>query len=172
MAFPVTHTALCVLRPNETTSNVATFTIGEGVASFSTVRFNLLSQQRALLTGSLQALVREPHGCFEQTSSTLYPMILSLLYSPATPAKAASFLATGVTRLLGYEVEGGGFSWFGSKPANEPLTAYGLLEFQELLRLQEERGLLETTQADLLREAIARTTRWLLVKVGEGCVVA
>lgn len=62
-------------------------------------------------------------------------MIFSLLYSSTTPAKAASFLASGVSRLLGYEVEGGGYSWFGSKPANEPLTAYGLLEFQELLRL-------------------------------------
>ena len=169
VAFPVTHTALCILRPNETTSNVATFTIGEGVAAFSTVRFNLLSQQRTLLKGSLQALVKEPHGCFEQTSSTLYPMILSLLYSSSTTSKAASFLSAGVARLLGYEVEGGGYSWFGSKPANEPLTAYGLLEFQALLQLQEERGLLETTQVNLLREAVARTTKWLLVKVGREC---
>lgn len=68
-------------------------------------------------------------------------------------------------------MEGGGYSWFGSKPANEPLTAYGLLEFQELLRLQEERGLLEATQASLLREAVTRTTKWLLVKVGR-CGVA
>lgn len=171
VAFPITHTALCVLRPNETISNVAGFSIGTGVAGFSTVRFNRLSQQRALLTSSLQALVKEPHGCFEQTSSTLYPMIFSLLYSSTTPAKAASFLASGVSRLLGYEVEGGGYSWFGSKPANEPLTAYGLLEFQELLRLQEERGLLEATQASLLREAVTRTTKWLLVKVGR-CGVA
>ena len=156
VAFPITHTALCVLRPNETFSNVAGFSVGAGVAGFSTVRFNRLSQQRALLTSSLQALVKEPHGCFEQTSSTLYPMILSLLYSSATPAKATSFLASGVSRLLGYEVEGGGYSWFGSKPANEPLTAYGLLE---------------ATQASLLREAVTRTTKWLLVKVGR-CGVA
>ena len=95
----------------------------------------------------------------------MYPMILSLLYTHSASFKT-SFLSSGLRRLLGYEVEGGGFSWFGSKPANEPLTAYGLLEFQDLLRLQESRSLLEEAEVALLKEAVQRTMKWLLVKVG------
>lgn len=166
VAFPVSSTALCVLRPNETASNVVTYTVKEGVGALTTIHFNHINKQRALLETSLQSLVKEPHGCFEQTSSTMYPMILSLLYARGTPFKTSSFLSSGLRRLLGYEVEGGGFSWFGSKPANEPLTAYGLLEFQDLLRLQESRSLLEDAEVALLEEAVHRTMKWLLVKVG------
>ena len=167
VAFPVSSTALCVLRPNESASNVVTYTIKEGVGALTTIHFNHINKQRALLETSLQSLVKEPHGCFEQTSSTMYPMILSLLYTHSASFKT-SFLSSGLRRLLGYEVEGGGFSWFGSKPANEPLTAYGLLEFQDLLRLQESRSLLEEAEVALLKEAVQRTMKWLLVKVGRG----
>lgn len=132
-----------MLRPNETISNVAGFSIGTGVAGFSTVRFNWLSQQRALLTSSLQALVKEPHGCFEQTSlhALSHDLLSSLLLHHARQGRVFPRLWRFAP--VGLRGGGGGYSWFGSKPATEPLTAYGLLEFQELLRLQEERGLLE-----------------------------
>ena len=41
-------------------------------------------------------------------------------------------LGKGMSRLKGFEVEGGGFEWFGQPPAHETLTAYGLLQFHDL----------------------------------------
>jgi hypothetical protein len=38
----------------------------------------------------------------------------------------------GYQRLLSFEVAGGGFSWFGEQPANQALTAYGLMEFVDM----------------------------------------
>ncbi|MCB9527621.1 MAG: hypothetical protein H6701_04350 [Myxococcales bacterium] len=87
----------------------------------------------------LESLIAAPYGCFEQTSSTTYPnlMVLRLLdptdpRHAATRARAADFVATGYQRLVGYEVSGGGFSWFGEAPANRVLTAYGLMEFADM----------------------------------------
>ena len=35
---------------------------------------------------AISALIQEPSGCFEQTSSTLYPMIMGMQYLNALPA--------------------------------------------------------------------------------------
>jgi len=32
------------------------------------------------MTDALQSLLREPNGCFEQTSSTSYPMVMAQQY--------------------------------------------------------------------------------------------
>ena len=61
------------------------------------------------------------------------------------------FIATGYQRLLTFEVPGGGFSWFGSAPANKILTAYGLVEFRDMARVY-----------DVDPEVIARTSNWLI----------
>ena len=37
--------------------------------------------------------------------------------------------------LAGFEVQGGGFDWFGSAPAHEALTAYGALQFQDMAKV-------------------------------------
>ena len=106
----------------------------------------------------LESLLRRPNGCFEQTSSTTYPNALVLGYlskqgraSPALEAKARALLEQGAKRLLTFEVEGGGFSWFGSAPANKLLTAYGVMEFEQI-------GALIPFDADVT----ARTRKWLL----------
>jgi uncharacterized protein YfaS (alpha-2-macroglobulin family) len=87
----------------------------------------------------LENVLRMPSGCFEQTSSTTYPNALVLRYlrdqkkgSPELLARAESYLTTGYQRLLTFEVHTGGFEWFGRAPANQVLTAYGLLEFHDL----------------------------------------
>ena len=43
---------------------------------------------------------------------------------------ARQYIHLGYQRLLGFEIAGGGFDWFGCPPANRTLTAYGLMEFQ------------------------------------------
>jgi hypothetical protein len=84
------------------------------------------------LTAGLEGMLQEPHGCFEQTSSTNYPntLVLQLLDEggdcvPAVALRARDLLAKGYARLVGYECKRGGFEWFGGDPGHEALTAYG-----------------------------------------------
>ncbi len=90
----------------------------------------------------LDSLFRMPSGCFEQTSSSTYPNILTLKYmqdsgiiSPEIELKASSYINQGYQRLLTFEVDGGGFEWFGNAPAHNILTAYGLMEFHDMSKV-------------------------------------
>ena len=110
------------------------------------------------LVEGLDAIFQRPYGCFEQTSSTTYPNVLALDYLrqnkknlPAVEAKAREYIHLGYQRLLGFEVAGGGFDWFGHPPANRTLTAYGLMEFQDMARVH-----------DVDPQLIQRTRQWLL----------
>jgi uncharacterized protein YfaS (alpha-2-macroglobulin family) len=110
------------------------------------------------LVEGLDNIFRMPYGCFEQTSSTTYPNILALDYlrrtkqsAPKIEAKARQYIHLGYQRLVGFEVAGGGFDWFGRPPANRTLTAYGLMEFEDMARVH-----------DVDSQLIARTRRWLL----------
>lgn len=105
----------------------------------------------------MDAILRMPFGCFEQTSSATYPNVLALDYmkrtkklTPEVHAKAEGFIANGYQRLLTFEVNGGGFSWFGQAPANKILTAYGLMEFSDM-----------STVYDVDPRLIQRTQQWL-----------
>src|SRR5439155_15632692 len=105
----------------------------------------------------MDAILRMPYGCFEQTSSATYPNVLALDYmkrtkklTPEVHAKAEGFIANGYQRLLTFEVAGGGFSWFGQAPANKILTAYGLMEFSDMAKVY-----------DVDPNLIRRTQQWL-----------
>ena len=105
----------------------------------------------------MDSLLRMPFGCFEQTSSSTYPNVLALDYmkrtkkaTPEVSAKAEGFIATGYQRLVTFEVPGGGFSWFGSAPANKILTSYGLMEFGDMSKVH-----------DVDPNLIQRTQQWL-----------
>ena len=102
----------------------------------------------------MDAILRIPGGCFEQTSSSTYPNVLALDYmkrtkklTPEVHAKAEGYIANGYQRLLTFEVPGGGFSWFGQAPANKVLTAYGLMEFYDMSKVHEvDPRLIQRTQ--------------------------
>ena len=105
----------------------------------------------------MDAILRMPFGCFEQTSSATYPNVLALDYmkrtkklTPEVHAKAEGFIANGYQRLLTFEVPGGGFSWFGQAPANKILTSYGLMEFSDMSKVH-----------DVDPKVIQRTQQWL-----------
>jgi uncharacterized protein YfaS (alpha-2-macroglobulin family) len=105
----------------------------------------------------MDSILRMPGGCFEQTSSSTYPNVLALEYmkrakklTPEIHAKAEGYIANGYQRLLTFEVPGGGFSWFGQAPANKILTAYGLMEFNDMAKVY-----------DVDPKLIARTQDWL-----------
>jgi len=70
--------------------------------------------------------------------------------TPEVHAKAEGYIANGYQRLLTFEVQGGGFSWFGNAPANKILTSYGLMEFSDMSKVH-----------DVDRKVIERTQQWL-----------
>lgn len=105
------------------------------------VRVKIYPTPMAHVVEGLENILRFPSGCFEQTSSSLYPDILVLKYlkdtkksKPEIEEKANQFIEVGFQKLLTYEVKGerGGFSLYGHAPAETVLTAYGLMEFNDL----------------------------------------
>jgi uncharacterized protein YfaS (alpha-2-macroglobulin family) len=106
----------------------------------------------------MDSILQMPGGCFEQTSSSTYPNVLALDYmkrtkklTPEVHARAEGYIANGYQRLLTFEVQSGGFSWFGQAPANKILTAYGLMEFYDMSKVYD---------VDL--RVIQRTQQWLI----------
>ncbi|GAB4541317.1 MAG: hypothetical protein Kow0063_32070 [Anaerolineae bacterium] len=75
--------------------------------------------------------------------------------SPEVQLTAEKYVATGYQRLLTFEVAGGGFSLFGNPPAEVFLTAYGLMEFNDMARVYPVDPAL-----------IERTAQWLLDQQG------
>jgi uncharacterized protein YfaS (alpha-2-macroglobulin family) len=112
------------------------------------------------LVEGLENIFHMPSGCFEQTSSTTYPNVLALDYLrrhnknvPEVEAKARQYIHLGYQRLLTFEVAGGGFEWFGHSPAHPRLTAYGLMELQDMAKVHDvDPKLIERTRAWLLRQ--------------------
>jgi len=110
------------------------------------------------LVEGLDGVFQMPHGCFEQTSTTTYPNVMALAYLrqhnkslPEVEAKATNYIHLGYQRLVSFEVDGGGFDWYGNPPANKTLTAYGLMEFEDMAKVHD-------VDADL----IDRTRAWLM----------
>uniref|UniRef100_A0A7V3RI59 Alpha-2-macroglobulin n=1 Tax=candidate division WOR-3 bacterium TaxID=2052148 RepID=A0A7V3RI59_UNCW3 len=108
----------------------------------------------------LDKMLGMPFGCFEQTSSITYPNILILNYlrqtkqiKPETEMKAEEYISIGYQRLLSFEVKGGGFSWFGDEPANKILTAYGVMEFNDMAKVY-----------NIDENVIERSVHWLKEK--------
>ena len=95
---------------------------------------------------NIEGMLQMPTGCFEQTSSSLYPDILVLRYlreneinNPELEKKALEYISTGYQKILTYEVPGtpGGYSLYGNSPAEPVLTAYGLMQINELSKVYE-----------------------------------
>jgi A-macroglobulin complement component/carboxypeptidase family protein/alpha-2-macroglobulin family protein len=112
----------------------------------------------AAMTQGMAGMIREPGGCFEQTSSANYPNIMILGYlnssdgaDPALVARTQSVLDHGYKLLTGYETTEKGYEWFGHTPGHEALTAYGLMEFADMAKVY-----------DVDRKMVERTADWLM----------
>jgi hypothetical protein len=98
------------------------------------VRLDVFPSPESEALAGFEGLLGEPHGCFEQTSSTLYPMILATEYlrrigrtSPEIEARATRLIANGIDRLRDFEVDrSGGYAMWGRGTPSVELTAYGL----------------------------------------------
>ncbi len=112
----------------------------------------------ASMQEALNALLRSPYGCFEQTSSTNYPVVMVQQYyrshqgiDPENIRKAQKLMEEGYKRLLSFESRDKGYEWFGENPGHEALTAYGLMEFTEMSQLMTiDPKMLERTRGWLL----------------------
>eukprot|EP01117_Protostelium_nocturnum_P005670 TRINITY_DN2049_c0_g1_i3.p1 TRINITY_DN2049_c0_g1~~TRINITY_DN2049_c0_g1_i3.p1 ORF type:complete len:1420 (+),score=454.86 TRINITY_DN2049_c0_g1_i3:93-4352(+) len=109
------------------------------------------------LMEAVKSLNRCPSGCFEQTSTTTYPLIMAIKYmkghqgtNEQTIQDCLKNLKIGYDRLKGYECKNGGFDWFGSDPGHEALSAYGLMQFVEMKDV-----------IDVDEKMIDRTKKWL-----------
>jgi hypothetical protein len=118
------------------------------------------------LQQSLESMLREPCGCFEQTSSSNYPNLLVLDYlqtngqaRPEIARRANELLDRGYHRLITFECQNPdnpkqreGFEWFGGTvPPHEALTAYGLMEFRDMARVYNvDPALIERTRKFLM----------------------
>jgi hypothetical protein len=112
----------------------------------------------ASMTDALKALIQEPYGCFEQTSSTSYPMTMAQQYflthsgvDPDLIDKTRGLLDKAYKRLLGFEAKSGGFEVFGGDPGHAGLTAYGLLQFTDMAKVRPvDKAMLTRTRAWLM----------------------
>jgi hypothetical protein len=120
----------------------------------------------AELQKGLEALLREPHGCFEQSSTSNYPNVLILNYlreadlsKPEAEKRARQLLTSGYAKLTSFECldprepsKREGYEWFGqTAPPHEALTAYGLLQFRDMAKVYPvDEEMLQRTRKYLL----------------------
>lgn len=134
------------------------FNISKMVPGSLHSNLKLLKNVEGQLLDGIESMLREPYGCFEQTSSSTYPNVYILKYlkesgksNPAIEAKARQYIEAGYKRLAGFETAENGFEWFGKTPAHEALTAYGLLEFTDMQEfVNVDKKMLERTKQFLL----------------------
>ncbi|MGE8513995.1 MAG: TonB-dependent receptor plug domain-containing protein [Chryseobacterium culicis] len=91
------------------------------------------------LFDNLAQLKKEPYGCFEQLSSTVYPNIFILDYlksskkiNTATENEVIKNMKKGFQKMLSYKNKDGGFGYFNSEESDVSLSAFALLEFTDL----------------------------------------
>ena len=128
------------------------------------VKAKIYTSQLSHIYEALERLIRDPYGCFEQTSSTTYPLVMALILMKNLPEKSEKItqmmiegkqkLQKGYERLLTFETSTGGYEWFGSSPGHEALTAYGLMQFNEM----------KEVLANVDQTMIDRVTKWILEK--------
>lgn len=117
----------------------------------------------ANLTSALERLIQDPSGCFEQTSSTSYPLTMAQQYfkshqdvNPKLIETSRAKLDDGYKKLVSFWCQDRGYEWFGQNPGHEPLTAYGLMHFADMRKVAK------------IDEAMFNTTRNWLMKQRDG----
>ena len=110
------------------------------------------------MISGLEGMLREPSGCFEQTSSTNYPNVMIMKYmkqhaviDSALLERTNKLLDSGYKKLVGFEAPKKGYEWFGGDPGHEALTAYGLMQFADM----------KDTYGTVDSAMLARTSAWL-----------
>ncbi len=157
--FPVSQNAGGLLMANGKANFKFTLPADTVLGSVST-SIAIYPSPAGNLTSALKSMIQEPSGCFEQTSSTVYPMTMAMQYfnthtgsDPALMKDAQDKLERGYKRLVGYECKQKGYEWFGEDPGHEALTAYGILEFTDMAKVRSvDSTMLSNSKAWLLKQ--------------------
>ncbi|MBX9724029.1 MAG: hypothetical protein K2X81_21665, partial [Candidatus Obscuribacterales bacterium] len=114
----------------------------------------------ANMTEALERMIQDPYGCFEQTSSTSYPLTMAQQYflshtnvNPKLVETSRQKLDAGYKKLVGFWCPDKGYEWFGENPGHEALTAFGLLHFSDMSKVREvDQNMITSTRAWLLKQ--------------------
>ncbi|MBX7180804.1 MAG: hypothetical protein K1X82_01735 [Bacteroidia bacterium] len=134
-------------------SNIVSGSLQVNLTAFPSVVSDLMK--------GVESILNEPSGCFEQTSMSSYPNAMVLDYLKTIDShdekilqRANQLLDQGYKRLISFETKQKGYEWFGSSPGHEALTAYGLMQFNDM----------KNVYASVDNSMVDRTANWLLAK--------
>jgi uncharacterized protein YfaS (alpha-2-macroglobulin family) len=157
--FPMETSFGGILEPGKPVTQ--TVVIPQGVVPRSLVSNTAVyPSPLANLTEALQRLICDPSGCFEQTSSTSYPLTMAQQYflshagiDPKLIEQSKQKLDVGYKMLVGFWCPDKGYEWFGENPGHEALTAYGLLHFSDMAKVRQvDQNMVSATRAWLLKQ--------------------
>ncbi len=147
-------------------STTFSFDLSNTIKESETMSISIYNDVLSEVMDGIESVIREPYGCFEQASASTYPNVLILKYlqenglvNPELKTKTLGYIEKGYKKLAAYETKNNGFEWFGHTPPHEGLSAFGLMEFNDMKKVYP--GVNE--------EMIKRTIDWLLSrKDGKG----
>ncbi|CAN0167965.1 unnamed protein product, partial [Laminaria digitata] len=120
---------------------------GDAIPGTTSVDVQIAPGPVAEAISGLASMLREPYGCFEQTSSANYPNIMILrALKKSEPerwpggevawtdalARAEKFASLGYQRILSFQNQRGGFALYLENEPTIMLTAYGILQLKEM----------------------------------------
>ena len=157
--FPIEISFGGMLEPGQTITHAITIPDDVTPASLSS-NTAVYPTPLANLTEALQRMIQDPNGCFEQTSSTSYPLTMAQQYflshtgvDPKLVQTSQEKLDRGYKQLVGFWCADRGYEWFGQNPGHEALTAFGLLHFDDMAKVKEvDKNMISTTRSWLLKQ--------------------
>ena len=157
--FPIEVAFGGMLEPGKSVTHNITIP-GSVVASSMTSNSAVYPTPLANLSEALARLIQDPYGCFEQTSSTSYPLTMAQQYfvshsgvDPKLVETSKAKLDDGYKKLVGFWCPDRGYEWFGENPGHEALTAFGLLHFVDMSKVREvDQNMVSSTRAWLLKQ--------------------
>jgi alpha-2-macroglobulin-like protein len=157
--FPVEKAFGGIIEPGKTV--LLKITIEKNVVAESvTSNASVYPSPLANMTGALERMIQDPNGCFEQTSSTSYPLTMAQQYflshtgvDPKLVETSREKLEAGYKKLVSFWCPDRGYEWFGQDPGHEALTAFGLLHFTDMAKVRDvDQDMVATTRAWLLKQ--------------------
>lgn len=157
--FPVERAAGGILEPGKSVKFKVKIDDNYMPSSLS-LKSEIYPAPLANLTSALERLIQDPCGCFEQTSSTSYPLTMAQQYfkshadvDPKLVRTSSEKLEEGYKKLVSFWCPDRGYEWFGKNPGHEPLTAYGLMHFADMAKVRPiDQGMFNTTHQWLMNQ--------------------
>ena len=157
--FPQEAGIAGLLKPNQSVEKELLLPL-EIVPGSLKVKGALYATPLGQLNAALERMILDPSGCFEQCSSTSYPLTMAQQYflshsdvDPSWIEKSREKLSAGYKLLVSYWCPDRGYEWFGHNPGHEALTAFGLMHFKDMSAVREvDQKMVSTTRAWLMKQ--------------------